>query len=89
MRANLIKEMGLGKTLSTLALICWDLDAMADRKADVPEESRTTLVVAPKSSKLGLIRLASFTLGRLTITSTYQLGNSNEGVGYVTYTVYV
>ncbi|KAF4495970.1 SNF2 family domain containing protein [Fusarium agapanthi] len=43
------RDMGLGKTLSTLALISWFLDVMDN--ADVPETCRTTLIVAPNSSK--------------------------------------
>ena len=49
------KEMGLGKTLSTLALICWDLDAMADGRIGAIKGGRT-LVVVPKSSKFGVVR---------------------------------
>ncbi|KAF5241931.1 hypothetical protein FANTH_8891 [Fusarium anthophilum] len=45
----LADDMGLGKTLSTLALISWFLDVMDN--ACVPETCRTTLVVAPNSSK--------------------------------------
>ncbi|KAF5986264.1 hypothetical protein FBULB1_2486 [Fusarium bulbicola] len=45
----LADDMGLGKTLSTLALISWFLDVMDN--ACVPETCRTTLIVAPNSSK--------------------------------------
>ncbi|KAF5643190.1 SNF2 family domain protein [Fusarium sp. NRRL 52700] len=45
----LADDMGLGKTLSTLALISWFLDAM-DNSRD-PKSCRTTLIVAPNSSK--------------------------------------
>jgi len=46
--------MGLGKTLTALSLICWSLDSVNmanhddEAEADTP---RTTLIVAPKSSK--------------------------------------
>lgn len=44
--------MGLGKTLSLLALICWSLDSQANSVvASKGKESRTTLIVAPKSSR--------------------------------------
>jgi SNF2 family DNA or RNA helicase len=43
--------MGLGKTLSTLALICWHLDAIDDGTFEVVQNCWTTLVVVPKSSK--------------------------------------
>ena len=46
--------MGLGKTLSLLALVCSHLDALDGRaiEADEPlHDSRTTLIIAPKSSK--------------------------------------
>ncbi|KAF5530925.1 SNF2 family domain-containing protein [Fusarium mexicanum] len=43
------QDMGLGKTLSTLALISWFLDVMDN--GCVPETCRTTLIVAPNSSK--------------------------------------
>jgi hypothetical protein len=45
------QEMGLGKTLSTLALIMWYLDSL-DGQIGSPEQSipRATLIVAPKSS---------------------------------------
>ncbi|KAF4443330.1 SNF2 family domain-containing [Fusarium acutatum] len=45
----LADDMGLGKTLSTLALISWFLDVMEN--ASVPETCRTTIIVAPNSSK--------------------------------------
>ncbi|RBQ66617.1 hypothetical protein FVER14953_21306 [Fusarium verticillioides] len=45
----LADDMGLGKTLSTLALISWFLDAMDN--VSVPNTCRTTLIVAPNSSK--------------------------------------
>ncbi|KAF7508204.1 hypothetical protein GJ744_009501 [Endocarpon pusillum] len=47
----LADEMGLGKTLSVLALICWSLDSLASELiASNDEESRGTLIVAPKST---------------------------------------
>ena len=43
--------MGLGKTLSLLALICWSLESLANNViASDEKESRVTLVIAPKSS---------------------------------------
>ncbi|KAF4952520.1 hypothetical protein FGADI_6755 [Fusarium gaditjirri] len=45
-----LKEMGLGKTLCVLSLICWSLDLLRDYEARVHEsESSVTLVVIPKS----------------------------------------
>lgn len=41
--------MGLGKTLSVLALLCWHLDTLHDTTTGVSK--RTTLLVTPKSSK--------------------------------------
>ncbi|KAF5623217.1 hypothetical protein F25303_11892 [Fusarium sp. NRRL 25303] len=43
------RDMGLGKTLSTLALVSWFLDVIDN--SGVPETRRTTLIVAPNSSK--------------------------------------
>ncbi len=50
--------MGLGKTLTTLALIAWHLDAIDNARnagsAQEPNVNRTTLIVTPKSSKSAL-----------------------------------
>lgn len=47
------KDMGLGKTLSMLALICSSLDVYANiGRLDQNQGYRRTLVVAPKSSRL-------------------------------------
>ena len=47
--------MGLGKTLSVLALIAWFLDTLDNdslsAQASIP---RATLIVAPKSSKMDI-----------------------------------
>ncbi len=47
--------MGLGKTLSVLALICWSLDlsnlAKNGDQAEADAPPHATLVVAPKSSQ--------------------------------------
>jgi SNF2 family DNA or RNA helicase len=42
--------MGLGKTLTTLALICWYLDVRGADEYAVDNQSSTTLIVVPKSS---------------------------------------
>ncbi|CCF39919.1 hypothetical protein CH063_10627, partial [Colletotrichum higginsianum] len=43
-------EMGLGKTLSILSLICWSIDSINNDKAkDNNEQSSSTLIVTPKS----------------------------------------
>ncbi|SCV28481.1 uncharacterized protein FFB14_01747 [Fusarium fujikuroi] len=45
------QEMGLGKTLCVLSLICWSLDSLRNAEAqENGSESFTTLVVIPKSS---------------------------------------
>lgn len=45
------KEMGLGKSLSLLALVCASLDSLADQERSSNDGvSRTTLIVTPKSS---------------------------------------
>ncbi|KAL7930066.1 SNF2 family N-terminal domain-containing protein [Trichoderma chlorosporum] len=50
----LADEMGLGKSLSILALICSSLDIMetqqTESKSTQPRQSRTTLIVTPKST---------------------------------------
>lgn len=47
------KDMGLGKTLSVLALICSSLDVYANVGGlDQNQGCRRTLIVAPKSSRL-------------------------------------
>ncbi|KAF5617713.1 hypothetical protein F25303_13211 [Fusarium sp. NRRL 25303] len=44
------QEMGLGKTLCVLSLICWSLDSLRNAEAqENGSESFTTLVVTPKS----------------------------------------
>lgn len=44
--------MGLGKTLSFLALVCWSLDYLANQVVEPNDyEPRVTLLIAPKSSK--------------------------------------
>ncbi len=47
------QEMGLGKTLSTLALIAWHLDVIdgVDDATGANTDQRATLIVTPKSSK--------------------------------------
>ena len=49
--------MGLGKTLSVLALITWFLDTLENEpllaQRPIP---RATLIVAPKSSKMQITR---------------------------------
>jgi SNF2 family DNA or RNA helicase len=44
--------MGLGKTLATLALICWYLDILDSTKHEEKSSKRlkTTLIVVPKTS---------------------------------------
>ncbi|KAJ3542098.1 hypothetical protein NM208_g4029 [Fusarium decemcellulare] len=49
----LADEMGFGKTLSTLALICWHMDARNSSAIERAEGCSTSLVVAPKSTLLG------------------------------------
>ena len=46
-----LKDMGLGKSLSLLALVCSSLDSLTDQE-ESPENgmSRATLIVTPKSS---------------------------------------
>lgn len=47
------KDMGLGKTLSVLALICTSLDIHANTEGlDQSQGCRRTLIIAPKSSRL-------------------------------------
>lgn len=51
-QANVYQEMGLGKTLSALALVCHHLDQLtdnvpADRAANIP---RATIIICPNSS---------------------------------------
>lgn len=49
---NMFKEMGLGKTLSLLALVCSSLDSFGNQeKSPNDGTSRATLIVTPKSSK--------------------------------------
>ena len=59
--------MGLGKTLTTIALISSTLDAMATTAADeasagvltpVEEHNKVTLIVTPKSSKFPILEFA-------------------------------
>ena len=47
------QEMGLGETLTTLALICWYLDLRDSLRLQAKESNRTktTLIVVPKSSE--------------------------------------
>jgi hypothetical protein len=54
--SNPYQEMGLGKTLSVLALIAWFLDTLDNASlSKQPSIPRTTLIVAPKSSKIHII----------------------------------
>lgn len=47
-----VKDMGLGKTLSTFALICSSLDLHANTERFTQSQGyRRTLIVAPKSGK--------------------------------------
>lgn len=59
--------MGLGKTLTTIALISSTLDAMATTAVDdasaevltpVEEYNKVTLIVTPKSSKFPILEFA-------------------------------
>jgi SWI/SNF-related matrix-associated actin-dependent regulator of chromatin subfamily A3 len=51
--SNMRQEMGLGKTLSVLALIAWFLDTLENESLSAQRSiPRATLVVAPKSSKM-------------------------------------
>jgi SWI/SNF-related matrix-associated actin-dependent regulator of chromatin subfamily A3 len=51
--SNLHQEMGLGKTLSVLALITWFLDTLESETLSTERPiPRATLIVAPKSSKM-------------------------------------
>lgn len=59
--------MGLGKTLTTIALISSTLDAMATTAVDEPpagpstsveEYNKITLIVTPKSSKFPILEFA-------------------------------
>ena len=46
-----IQDMGLGKTLSVLALICSSLDLQSDQIAKSSDSTPTaTLIITPKSS---------------------------------------
>ncbi|RYP65443.1 hypothetical protein DL771_008315 [Monosporascus sp. 5C6A] len=45
--------MGLGKTLTTLALVCWHLDMGDMDEKEVDNQSNATLIVAPKSTLIG------------------------------------
>jgi hypothetical protein len=49
------EDMGLGKTLTTLALLCWHLDALDDESNALATAEncilRQSLIVTPKSSK--------------------------------------
>lgn len=43
--------MGLGKTLSALALISWFLDTFDQPDSELHMQQRTTLIITPKSSE--------------------------------------
>jgi hypothetical protein len=50
--SNVNQDMGLGKTLSTLALICHDIDMICDfPSSHASKLSRASLIVTPKSSR--------------------------------------
>jgi hypothetical protein len=51
--ANSLKEMGLGKTLSLLALVCASVDMQAEQITSSRNDMyHATLIIAPKSGNL-------------------------------------
>lgn len=76
-----IQEMGLGKTLSVLALICWSLDTPDSQKSPTNNGvPRATLIVAPKSSTYfkSWPSLNNSVLDGLTSIQLYQGGNNKS-----------
>lgn len=58
-----VKDMGLGKTLSVLALICSSLDTEVTTITGTENEAhRGTLIITPKSSRFHLkgVRIIEF-----------------------------
>lgn len=73
--------MGLGKTLSVLALIAWFLDtldnASLSQQASTPH---TTLIVSPKSSKMQIIleNISSLWILHTNLSQPYLDGSSKS-----------
>lgn len=66
--------MGLGKTLSSLALICHFLDAASNLPKTTKQQlPRATLVIAPKSSEsaINVLSLSTGRSGLLRILAIY------------------
>lgn len=79
-----IKEMGLGKTLSTLALICWYLDARDEGKIERANDCSPTLVIVPKSSKFcySTVDNIAVTVNATNYVSTYWVGDPDSEVSF-------
>lgn len=86
--SDMNQDMGLGKTLSTLALICHGIDRICDLpSSQACKRSRASLIVTPKSSRCSMPHF-----GRSSSTSTAYanmakpyMGGSSKSRGIIFY----